>query len=215
MRGELSRTAIALTALAVLDEVGLEGLSMRKLGRSLGVEAMALYHHFPNKAALLDEMVATIAPEPSSPTGDWRADLAALSHQYRDMVNAHPQLLPVLLSRPSRHERAAATREAQYAALRQAGLDGSALLDAHRTWGSYVIGYLVAEQQGRAGASTNAEWRPPVTMDAPITAQLDRYQGARDWDQQFDIGLAMQFEAIAALADRRIDLQEIRQPRQS
>ncbi|WP_232344870.1 TetR/AcrR family transcriptional regulator C-terminal domain-containing protein [Actinoplanes awajinensis] len=173
---------------------------MRKLGRALGVEAMALYHHFPNRTALLDEVVAAIAPEPPAPTSDWRADLAELSRQYRDMVNAHPHLLPVLLSRPSRHERAAATQEAQYAALRQAGLHGSALLDAHRTWGSYVIGYLVVEQQGRIGAHASREWRPAVTVDAPITAELDRYQAARDWDQQFDIGLAMQFDAITALA---------------
>lgn len=202
MRGELSRTAIVATALELIDEVGLDKLSMRKLGRALGVEAMALYHHFSNKTALLDEVVAAIAPEPPAPTGDWRADLAALSHQYRDMVNAHPHLLPVLLSRPSGHERAAATREAQYATLRQAGLRGSALLDAHRTWGSYVLGYLVVEQQGRVGAHTSPEWRPSITADAPITAELDRYQAARDWDQQFDIGLAMQFDAITALADR-------------
>src|SRR4051794_20762054 len=98
MRGELSRTAIVATALALIDEDGLDELSMRKLGRALGVEAMALYHHFPQKAALLDAVVAAIAPEPPTLTGDWRVDLAALSHQYRDMVNTHPHLLPVLLS---------------------------------------------------------------------------------------------------------------------
>jgi AcrR family transcriptional regulator len=202
MRGELSRAAIVTAAVALIDEAGLDALSMRKLGRALGVEAMALYHHFPHKTALLDEVVASIAPEPAPPTGDWRADLATLSHQYRDMVNAHPQLLPVLLSRPSHNPRAAATREAQYAALRRAGLDGSALLDAHRTWGSYVLGYLVVEQQGRSGPHTDPEWRPPVRTDVPITAELDPYQAARDWDEQFDIGLTMQFDAIAALADR-------------
>ena len=56
------------------------------------------------------------------------------------------------------------------------------------------------EQQGRNGAHTSAEWRPPTHADAPITAELDRYQAGRGWDEQFDIGLAMQFDAIAALA---------------
>lgn len=202
MRGELTQASIVAAALELIDREGLDQLSMRKLGRALGVEAMALYHHFPNKTALLDEVVAAIAPEPPDPTGDWREDLAALSHQYRDMVNAHPNLLPVHLSRPSRHERTAATREAQYATLRQAGLEGSALLDAHRTWGSYVIGYVVVEQQGRTGDHTNPEWRPQATEQTPITADLNQFQAARDWDQQFKIGLAMQFEAITTLADR-------------
>ncbi|MFF5295967.1 TetR/AcrR family transcriptional regulator [Paractinoplanes globisporus] len=193
----LSRAAIVEAAIAMVDGEGLEALSMRKLGRALGVEGMALYHHFASKTELLDEVLATIAPEPPAPTGDWRADLTVLSHQYRDMVNAHPRLLPVLLSRPSRHERAAATLEAQYGALKRAGLSGSALLDAHRTWGGYVIGYLVVEQQGRAAG---AEWRPPLGPRAPITAELDPYQAARDWDEQFAIGLSLQLDAIAALA---------------
>lgn len=202
MRGDLSRAAIVTAALRLIDEDGLEALSMRRLGRALGVEGMALYHHFANKDALLDEVVAAIAPEPPPPAGDWRADLTALSHQYRDMVNAHPHLLPVLLSRPSRHDRATRTLEAQYAALRRAGLDGQALLDAHRTWGSYVIGYLVVEQQGRAAA---AQWRPPGGPAAPITGELDRYQAARDWDEQFGVGLRMQFDAMEKLA-RPVDL---------
>ena len=45
------------TATELLDEVGVEGLSMRALGARLGVEAMSLYHHVPNKEALLDEVV--------------------------------------------------------------------------------------------------------------------------------------------------------------
>src|SRR4051812_9458425 len=179
MRGELSRAAIVDAALTMIDRDGLEALSMRKLGRALGVEGMALYHHFASKNALIDAVAAAIAPEPPAPTDDWRTDLAALGHQYRDAVNAHPHLLPVLLSRPSHHEKAAATLEAQYSALARAGLDGSTLLDAHRTWGSYVIGYLVVEQQGRAAGS---EWRPVAGSDTPVTASLDRFQAARDWD---------------------------------
>jgi len=196
MRGELNRAAIVAAALVMIDRDGLAALSMRKLGRALGVEGMALYHHFASKEALIDAVVAEVAPEPSAPTHDWRADLAALSHQYRDAVNAHPHLLPVLLSRPSHHEKAAATLEAQYSALERAGLRGSALLDAHRTWGSYIIGYLVVEQQGRAAGS---EWRPVAGSATPVTASLDPFQAARDWDEQFDIGLHMQFDAIEAL----------------
>jgi AcrR family transcriptional regulator len=202
MRGELNPAKIAAAALALIDQNGLAAFSMRKLGRVLEVEAMALYHHFPSKTALLDAVVAGIAPDPPPSSGDWRAELRAFSHQYRDMVNAHPALLPVLLSQPSQHDRTAATREAQYATLRRAGLTRSALLDAHRTWGSYVIGYVVVEQQGRSGAYTDAQWRPPVAADFPLSAELDQYQAARYWDQQFDIGLGLVIDAIAVMTDR-------------
>jgi AcrR family transcriptional regulator len=200
MRGELSRARIVEAALALVDAAGLDGLSMRRLGAALHVEGMAIYHHFANKGALVDAVVASVLPEPPPPTGDWRADLTAHSHRYRAMVNAHPRLLPALVSRPGGHDRAAATREAQYAALRLAGLDGSTLLDAHRTWGSYVLGYVVVEQQGRAGSFTEAAWRPPEGAAFPVSAALDAHQATRDWDEQFDVGLSMILDAIAALA---------------
>src|ERR1043165_9533546 len=63
----LSRERILDAALALLDRDGLEALSMRKLGEALGVEAMSLYNHVPNKAALLDgihELILTSVPAP-------------------------------------------------------------------------------------------------------------------------------------------------------
>jgi AcrR family transcriptional regulator len=186
----LNRATIAAAALDLIDRDGLDALSMRRLGRALGVEAMALYHHFPSKGDLLDEVVAAVAPAPAPPSGDWRADLAALAVQYRGMVGDHPNLLPVLISRPQRHPRAVAALQAQYAALRLAGLDGVALLDVHRTWGSYVIGYVVVEQQARSAGFADADWRP---ADDP----LDAYQAARDWDEQFLVGLRLVLDAVA------------------
>ena len=65
-RGSLSRARILETALVLADEIGLEALSMRRLGAELGVEAMSLYNHVPSKAALLDGMVEVILDEMST-----------------------------------------------------------------------------------------------------------------------------------------------------
>lgn len=197
----LSQEAIVTAALDLVDRAGLAALSMRRLGAALGVQGMAIYHHFPSKEAVLDATAASIFPVPQRPTGDWRADMRTLSRQYRDALNAHPALLPHVLSRPVHTERVATLREAQYAALRLAGLDGSVLLDAHRTWGSYVLGYVVVEQQGRNGDRTDADWRPPARTEFPISAEIDAYQAARDWDEQYDIGLDMIFDGIAAMSE--------------
>ena len=59
-RAALDRARIFQAALVLVDQHGLERLSMRKLGATLGVEAMALYHYVPSKAALLDGVVALV-----------------------------------------------------------------------------------------------------------------------------------------------------------
>ncbi len=59
-------------AIALADEGGIEALSMRKLAKDLGVEAMSLYNHVPNKDDLVDAMVDLVVREielPSEP--DW------------------------------------------------------------------------------------------------------------------------------------------------
>ena len=56
----LDRNRIAQVALTLIDEQGIDQLSMRKLGSVLGVEAMALYHYFRNKAELLDGILDII-----------------------------------------------------------------------------------------------------------------------------------------------------------
>ena len=57
-------------AMALADTEGLSGLTMRKLASRLGVEAMSLYHHLPNKDALLDGMVDQVYTEVELPLPD-------------------------------------------------------------------------------------------------------------------------------------------------
>src|SRR5690242_9894008 len=53
----LSRERIAAAAMALVDREGLDALSTRRLGEELGCEAMSIYHHFPNKAHLMDALI--------------------------------------------------------------------------------------------------------------------------------------------------------------
>ncbi|MFL6057619.1 MAG: TetR family transcriptional regulator, partial [Rubrobacteraceae bacterium] len=59
-RQPLSRRRVLEEAVRFADREGLEALTMRKLGAELGVEAMSLYNHVPNKGALLDGMVEVL-----------------------------------------------------------------------------------------------------------------------------------------------------------
>src|SRR5690349_24649986 len=59
-RGRLQREAIVQTALALMNKIGLDALSLRRLAEELHVQAPALYWHFKNKQELLDEMAETM-----------------------------------------------------------------------------------------------------------------------------------------------------------
>ena len=60
MPGGLTKTAIVQAALDLLDEAGMDGLTVRALASRLGVQAPALYWHVRSKQALLDEMATVI-----------------------------------------------------------------------------------------------------------------------------------------------------------
>jgi len=62
-RSPLTREAISRAALQLIDREGLDGLSMRQLGRDMGVEGMAIYHHFRDKGELLDAVMERLFEE--------------------------------------------------------------------------------------------------------------------------------------------------------
>ncbi|MER6971950.1 TetR/AcrR family transcriptional regulator [Nocardioides sp. NPDC000445] len=100
----LSTHAILRSAIRLADREGLGALSMRRLGTELGVEAMALYHHFPSKDALLDAVVGELVTEATAaqpPGDDWQAALRGYGLAFHASLTAHPQLVPLVLTRPA------------------------------------------------------------------------------------------------------------------
>lgn len=96
----LSCDRIVVAAVRYVDHDCLDGLSMRRLGAELGVEAMSLYRYFPSKAALLDAVVCRMLSDvvlPGSETGaGWEAAVQAYARSFRAVCAAHPRLLPLL-----------------------------------------------------------------------------------------------------------------------
>jgi hypothetical protein len=85
------------------DEKGLAAVSMRKLADQLGAGAMSLYHYFPNKDALLDEMVDAIFARIEAPSTDedWKTALRKRAISTRAALTRHPWALDVMESRTS------------------------------------------------------------------------------------------------------------------
>src|SRR6266496_2533447 len=104
----LSRERIAAAAMALVDRDGLEALSTRRLGEELGCEAMSIYHHFPNKAHLMDALIDLMLAEARVPLlaeWDWLERLRRCAHGFRAMALRHPKFFPFfavhLLNMPS------------------------------------------------------------------------------------------------------------------
>lgn len=90
-RVQLTKDLIMDAALEILDEFGLQDLTIRRLARHLDAAAGAMYWHFPSKQALLGA-VADRLLEPLAdfePSGDWRADATAFSSALHDCLTSH------------------------------------------------------------------------------------------------------------------------------
>ena len=106
-RGAIDRRRILLAAIEFIDEKGLRKLTMRALGTRLGVEAMSLYHYVPSKDSLLDGVVETVIDDLYGDPdvhmrayASWQDYLQRLAHGVRRIALAHPQVFPLVATRP-------------------------------------------------------------------------------------------------------------------
>jgi len=119
----LNRDLIRDTALALIDEHGLQGLSMRRLADALGVQAASLYSHYPTKDDVLDA-VTNLVVEQVDTSGfaeDWRRGLLTWARSYRDALAAHPNVVPLVASGAGRREAFLAMANAVHGGLVEAG----------------------------------------------------------------------------------------------
>lgn len=158
VRTPLSRERIVEAAVAFIDESGLPGLSMRRLGESLGVEAMSLYRYVAGREVLLDAVVDAIVAEMSTdedvldiPRDGWQDFLQRLAHGVRRVALAHPNAFPLVASRPAEAPwlrpplRSLRWVEAFLEGLRSEGFSDQAAVAAYRAFSSFLLGHLLLE----------------------------------------------------------------------
>lgn len=102
----ISRDSAARAALNVIDENGLDALSLELVSKRLGVKAPSLYYHFRHKAELLAEVARLILIDtklPKDPSSDWREAMLSLNIAVRRSILQHPNAAPLLLQFFPRH----------------------------------------------------------------------------------------------------------------
>jgi AcrR family transcriptional regulator len=157
-RATLSQQRIVAAALAYIDEFGLPGLSMRRLGSVLGVEAMALYRYVAGREALLDAVAGALTDSMDEddevherPTHGWQDFLQRLAHGVRRAAIAHPKAFPLVASRPAEAPwlrpplRSLHWVEAFLQGLTSEGFSHEAAVRAYRAFSSFLLGHLLLE----------------------------------------------------------------------
>ncbi len=197
-RGRLSRRVVVATALELIDTEGLGGLSMRRVGQRLKVEAMSLYGYVADREALLDAVVDSIIdelwadPQVRAEAQDgWRDYLSRLAWGVRRFAIAHPRAFPLVATRPPEAPfvrpplRSLRWLEAFLGALRQQGFTDEAVLYAYRAFTSFLLGHLLLEAGARSAEDPAVEALPaePLPADAPNADIADPHDRGQDVHQ--------------------------------
>ncbi|WP_431683320.1 TetR/AcrR family transcriptional regulator [Kitasatospora sp. KL5] len=153
--GKLSRERMLACALEIIDREGVEKLSMRRLARALDHDPMSLYRYAASKAALLDGVAETVLGQLTvdSTDPDWAAQLRAVARDYRRLALEHPNVVPLLVTRPLATPLALRPRgtlrplEAVLTLLTRAGFDGPDALHIYRALFGFLNGHVLDELQ--------------------------------------------------------------------
>lgn len=146
----------------IADAEGIEAASMRRVAAEIGSRATSLYRYVRNKDELLDLMVDLVMGETQTPepSGDWRADLAAIAHHMRAAIKRHPWMIAISAFRPTLGPNSLASMEATLKALDGHGLDIDGMLVIANALSTFARGYAVgeiAEQQAEARSGLGRE----------------------------------------------------------
>jgi AcrR family transcriptional regulator len=142
-RPPLDRQRIARTALALIDEKGIDHLTMRSIGAALDVEAMSLYHYFKNKAELLDGVKDFLLDELvlRVDAGDAPVERIKSTFQHlRQIALEHPDITPTLGASTFRTPRAMAFFEELIGLFYAAGLDSEQSARYYGLLSQYTLG---------------------------------------------------------------------------
>jgi len=205
---KITRELVLSTALELIDRDGVGALSMRRLAAALDRDPMILYRHAPGKAALLDGVVETVLAQlrvdPADP--DWAAQLRAVARDYRALALAHPNVVPLLVTRPLATPLALRPRgtlrplEDILALLTSAGFSGPDALHVYRAFIGFLNGHLLNELQELVDNPDETDdllrlglHRLPIgefPLLRSLASVLASYDGAAELERGLDILLA-------------------------
>lgn len=193
-------------ALRVMDAEGLEAVTMRRIGRELGVEAMSLYNHVEDKDDILDGICERVMSEFDFPqaTEDWEETCRRAARSWRNLLRAHPDVMRLFAEERGPVRSIDSMRPMEFALrlLRQAGLSDRDTAQAFHAFGGYIQGFVIMEMGSIAGGTTKGQLEQHEELAAALPDEFAALRAMHPYfaecspDEQFEFGLDLLIRGV-------------------
>lgn len=211
-RIRLSRDRVLRAAISLADQEGIGSVTMRRLARELGVEAMSLYHHVANKDEILNAILDIVETEIEmpSPGADWKVAIRRTAISYHDVLERHPWAASLTLSatgtRPARWR----YMDAILGCLREAGFSAMATDHAYHALDSHISGYTLWAAQIQIEPEKLPDMAATFLRELPadeypyLAEHVHQHLAERDPEDEgsFVFGLDLILDGLERIRDR-------------
>lgn len=209
----LTRERIVRGATQIADREGLEGLSMRKLGKALGVEAMSLYNYFASKDELIAALIDAVFSEIELPdSGDWRSAMRRRAISALEVLSRHRWAVGLMESSMQPGPANLRHHEAVLRRLRQAGFSVAMTAHAYSALDSYIYGFALQQIQlpfdtGQQAADVAQQiLGQNVAANYPYLAEIAAKHVMKpgySYRNEFEYGLDLMLEGLSRALEKR------------
>lgn len=196
-------------AVALADELGMEGFTIRKLATAIEVKPMTIYHYVSSKEAIIDGMVDHVFAEIELPPSgaDWKEAMRHRARSARAVLARHPWATPLMESRTNPGPATLGHHDAVLRCLRQAGFSVEMTGHAYALIDAYIYGFALQEVNLPAVSGEDmAELAEMMTQQFPVgkyphlvelTTQHVLKPGY-DFGNEFEFGLSLILDGLGS-----------------
>jgi AcrR family transcriptional regulator len=211
-RAPLSAERVIDGAVGLADEIGIDAFTIRKLAEAIDVKPMTIYHHLPNKEAIIDGMVDRVFDEIDLPPTelDWRAAMVVRCRSMRRVLADHPWASPLMESRTNPGPATLRHHDAVLGCLRLGGFSLGLTAHAYATIDAFLYGFALqeatlpatggAEMDELAGSMVEA--MPTDELPHLVEFTLDHVlQPGYEFSEAFEFGLGVILDGLQHAVD--------------
>ena len=202
---------VIAAAVRLADAIGVDALTIRKLAVELDVRPMTIYHHVPNKEAIIDGMVDVVFSEIDLPPADtdWRTAIRQRCSSARTVLVRHPWAAPLMESRTSPGTATLRHHDAVIGCLRSGGFSLEMTAHAYAVIDAFIYGFALQEASLPAtGGDEVADLAQAMSAAMPVgeyphlvefTTEHVLRPGY-DFGHEFDFGIDLILDGLEAAA---------------
>jgi hypothetical protein len=203
----LTKSKICEAAIDIIENNGLEGLSMRKLASKLNIEAASLYNHIANKSQLFDLIQEHLYSQTPANFADknWKTHLFNLAMSARQGLLQYPKVALLFATRPAITTSSLKQAEITLNVLIKAGFKPSDGLSIFRNLHVFVLGHVLAEV-GKVPGEKDDTNEPSLNNininEYPTLKKSFSYKSSLDFEKGFKLGLECTLNGLEILLTR-------------